>query len=282
MKTNIYFDASIKKGIYKFVFGFNKVKITSLEHHEKGFIFSYKDESIKLKMYFIGKTAKYLKDILSFDNVDRRLSNGNFSIQKSGNESFSFQLYFEPSLILQHDFSNSSFILTNKGTMNPDTIYLIKLSYSKEQLVSLKNIALGGLTKQTTQKQEVVTKISEVPIEQINSIKKKKKKTKPNPNPPSPSFKRVTTRDLIDSIKKYEEMLKVKEKNNTETNEFNDRILKSKGIYLANPHAFRICNNCVNFNSSKCTVHSLKLSKNHSCRKFYGYKTYLGGAFSPR
>lgn len=61
-----------------------------------------------------------------------------------------------------------------------------------------------------------------------------------------------------------------------------DIDLKSKGIYLAHPNAYKRCENCANNNGYKCSVHNTEVSDNHRCSRFYSYKTVYGGGFSPR
>lgn len=59
-------------------------------------------------------------------------------------------------------------------------------------------------------------------------------------------------------------------------------MLYNKGVYLVHPAAFRRCENCANFlRSEKCASLDIEVSENHTCRRFYSYKTILGGAFSP-
>jgi hypothetical protein len=55
------------------------------------------------------------------------------------------------------------------------------------------------------------------------------------------------------------------------------------GIYLTHPNSFKRCYNCANYNDKECTaIKRVEVSENHSCKRFYSYRTYLGGGFSPR
>ena len=101
---------------------------------------------------------------------------------------------------------------------------------------------------------------------------KKVKKVKEHKRKPM----KESTKELI---KKIEEL----ERRHQTTQKETDKELKNKGIYLAHPNAYKKCENCANFvKSSQCSSHNVEVSENHSCKRFYSYKTVLGGAFSPR
>ncbi|MBD8038726.1 hypothetical protein H9635_18435 [Solibacillus sp. A46] len=62
-----------------------------------------------------------------------------------------------------------------------------------------------------------------------------------------------------------------------------DQEYKKLGVYLTHHKAYKRCFNCVNFTSKVCgALNKIEVSENHACKKFNGYKTYQGGAFSPR
>jgi hypothetical protein len=64
---------------------------------------------------------------------------------------------------------------------------------------------------------------------------------------------------------------------------YNKSELAKHGIYLTHPNSFKRCYNCANYNNKECTAFkSIEVSENHSCRRFYNYRTYFGGSFSPR
>jgi hypothetical protein len=58
--------------------------------------------------------------------------------------------------------------------------------------------------------------------------------------------------------------------------------LKSTGIYLVHPGAFKRCENCANNTGTNCSVHNVEVSVNHRCSRFYSYKTVYGGGFSSK
>ncbi|MCM3584241.1 hypothetical protein M3182_00615 [Mesobacillus maritimus] len=118
-----------------------------------------------------------------------------------------------------------------------------------------------------------IIEIKYPPVDLINKIKQIQRRESEKLR------KKEERKELLDKLLKKFDEYEVKYRDSSIQQE---QDLKSKGIYLARPNAFKRCENCANNSGSKCSVHKVEVSDNHRCSRFYSYKTFYGGGFSPK
>ncbi|USK60398.1 hypothetical protein [Peribacillus asahii] len=213
---------------------------------------SYINEKIKMNLELSGEYLRYIKGLLNINGIRNSFKIGKFVINHRAKKliDISITIPISSGKLLNHDFSIKPFSI-NKQTKHK--IYDIEFKISKKQQENLKVDYMEIKKNFDTDKK-------------TRSEKKQQKK-------------KNGVRNTSELKKKAKEAERPQESKQQE----NNYDYKHKRIYLTHPNAYRRCGNCANFTSNnKCSSHKTEVSINHTCRRFFSYKTVLGGGFSPR
>jgi len=120
----------------------------------------------------------------------------------------------------------------------------------------------------------------EIKIDNKSILSKRKRAFKKVKNEVKKEEKQKRINKLVQSFEAYEQKIQ-KTKTKTSFKPNREKSLASKGIYKAKSK-YKQCKNCANLSDQKCIYHYVQVDNDHACRKFYPYKVYSGGGFSPK
>lgn len=271
LKTALIFDTTTHS-IDSLKINLEKIMFDQLPYSDKTFSLIYKTDHIDMNIKIRGKLATIIRETLKYKKQKQEFKGNYFKLKQNGERAFNLTFNFSYDKVKAHNFEEGPLILFNTDFSKPNILYRIEIKLSKQRLDEMTENALSMIKQKA--------EIRKVALERRKKRKENREK----------KLRRGQLRQLrqlrdneaeikSDLYHKFEVALENKpiQVENTE------HKYRSSGVYLVNPNSYRKCGNCANFTSSgKCSSQKVEVSENHSCRRFYTYKTYLGGAFSPR
>lgn len=249
-----------------FVIGIHNVPLELLEEKDDTYALLYEDKENKCLITLMGSAYNFIKRIKSNEKTKGLLSQKPIYITK--NDSGTINLHIRKHIHID-------FIPKNYDNKQPLIIEVLD-----EKLVSLqlethnKTEVLRKEIKKAKRNYDKYQKIAERKYEEKQERRRK-------------AIAHQIARET-EKAEKREEILALVEKFNelerrTKTYVQEDKNLSNKGIYLVDPRSFKRCENCANYTrTSICSAHNLEVSENHSCSRFYSYRTVYGGSFSSK
>ncbi|MCM3576239.1 hypothetical protein M3172_24000 [Mesobacillus subterraneus] len=265
METTLNF-ASYSLGFYYFHLSMSKIRLISSQTNTHHIDLFYKDERIKVELKLDDSASDYIKNLFNANGRQKTYRNQQYSIIHRAIKYYDLHIEIPLSAHEFQSYLNGNILRLNS---NPD--HVSDLQFQIEWYLNEKD--LDHLWAKQFKAENTSAEIAE--HSSVTTPKKKKKKKKSTKDKANKKLK-SSTQELIETFKEYERL-----QANSQVQDA--KILNKKGIYLKNPKSFRKCENCANYTSTdKCSSHNIQVSENHSCSRFYSYKTWYGGSFSPK
>jgi hypothetical protein len=225
----------------------HEIQYSELKKEKNAFHLLFEDDVLKADIIFKGASYDLIEDKTPLVKKNKSLKQLPVVLRKHKKGYLDFIYELGLPKINKHDFKNGPFSikLENRGF----TIF-IKLKLTKKSIMNLLEKAKAEYSQKNYGKTIV----------------------------------RVSSETKLDPFDIDEKNIDSEKTQNVPTElPYSKDLLAKYGIYLTHPNSFKRCFNCANYNDKECTAFKrVEVSENHSCRRFYSYRTYLGGGFSPR
>jgi hypothetical protein len=222
----------------------HEIQYSELQKENNAYRFLYEDKALKVDITFKKAAYSLISDNTPFDKKNKTLKQLPVVFRKHRKGYLDFIYELGLSAIDKHDFKNGPFTIKLENKLF--SIFII-LKLTKKGFANL----LKKAKDEYSQKNDGRTIV------------------------------RVSSETKLDSFDK--DINSNKKQSVAAESPYSKNSLAKYGIYLTHPNAFKRCFNCANYNEKECTAFKrVEVSENHSCKRFYSYRTYLGGGFSPR
>jgi hypothetical protein len=223
-------------------FTINDIQLDELVKDFKSYNFTTKNRESSINITFLNQALDLIEDQTVLKYKNKTLKQSPISFRKLKKGGFDFSFEIIPEKVKKHDYSKSPFVIRFENS-SFKVIIMFKLSYAqKNALFNSPNISSTLRGRNALVVVKSKTKLDRFDLEPVN--------------------KEMKTREIKEQL---------------------DNELDRFGIYLTHPNSFKRCFNCANYTDKVCaSFYRVEVSSNHTCRKFYSYKTYLGGGFSSK
>jgi hypothetical protein len=230
----------------KLAFWLKNIPLSAFENTGDYFNLKYQDLNYHLSLKLGEKLYNFIRDLRLNVTKKKQVQNNFVIVKKNDTSLLDVGIKVDPQLVINHNYSLSKLVINNSD----EDLTIYEIQFNKEP----------------------ITLITAIKAAQRKMKKKEKRKAQ------KVKDKEERKKSTSELVKKFEEL----QRKHVSGYEFETNNLSEKGIYLAHPNAYKRCENCVNYSGSKCTSFNLEVSDNHKCSRFYSFKTYYGGGFSPR
>ncbi|KAA9023564.1 hypothetical protein [Niallia endozanthoxylica] len=244
-KLNLNIDYEPNKGTVLNI-RLNEIQYTEFQENKDTYCFYYESSKIKINLTFLNEAFKLINNKRPLEKKNISLKRHPVTIRKHKKGYIDFIYQLDQVSLKKYRSNNGPFtIILDKKLFK---IQIILKKHTKQSINALFNKHKQRRSIEVWDKRTIVRISSEV---------------KPD---------------------RFDSEIRDEEQNNIKSTYINNKFEYEKyGIYLTYPNSFRRCNNCVNYNNNSCIAHrKVEVSENHTCKRFYQYRTYLGGGFSPR
>jgi hypothetical protein len=240
---SLIFEYEPRRG-FVFYIKMHEIQYSELQKVKNAYHFLFEDKALKVDITFKKASYSLISDNTQLDKKNKSLKQLPILFRKHRKGYFDFIYELGLSAINKHNFKNGPYTIKLENTVF--TIFII-LKLTKKGFANLLKMAKDEYS-QKNDGRTIVRVSSETKLDSFDKdINSNKKQTVAAESPYSKDF-----------LAKY-------------------------GIHLTHPNSFKRCYNCANYNGKECTAFKrVEVSENHSCKRFYSYRTYLGGGFSPR
>ncbi|PEC50292.1 hypothetical protein [Bacillus sp. AFS096315] len=242
-KSHLNFENIPRKGIF-FIIKLHEIQYNEFKRVQESYNLTYEDINVKMEIYFRNDSFELIGDKTPLGMKNKTLNKGPVLLRKHKKGYIDFMYELDLNNIKKHKFKEGPLKITYTNHLYSIFI-IVKLTRDKI------NELLNKIKVENDYKRNILVKVeSETKADYFDQDKNPEKRNMVISKNPNPILKR--------QLEKY-------------------------GIYLTHPNAFKRCFNCANYNNKECTaLNRIEVSSNHICKRFYSYKTYLGGGFSSK